>query len=553
MAWLVPLDVALQGKRFSLETPCLIGRGPLNHIVIDDPRISRQHAKISPEEGGHVLYDLNSANGTYVNGELVKRRRLVPNDIVQFGPFRFCFELADGAAAHDRSFGGRAEIRTVTGVEAPSQIIESLDAISVSKAPTLSGLSELEDADRKLRTLYAFMQSVSSTLDEATLVELIATDLLEVFARADAVTLYLRDEQAGDISPRLSLSREQGKVIPPALSVQVQSEVVSRGRSIVSCPFPPPPGHAETRMPGLTMHAPMIYRGVVEGVLEVHSDGRAARFTQRDLDLLTGLAMMAALALHGARMHVESLKQQRLAQDLVFAQEIQKSFLPRQLPVVPGLEFVTEYQPAYSVGGDFYDLFWLGDSHLGMFIGDVSGKGVSAALLMARIASDLRVALLAEIEPARALARSNRLLLDRAQHDMFVTAVCLFLDVRTGRGLLANAGHQPPLVRRGSRRRVEPIVGGVGTAIGFFEEERFSQVEFHLDPGDTLVLTTDGVQEASNPEGELFGVHRVQSSLASHQPTARDLCRGLLGDLAAHVRGAPQNDDITLIGCGRTG
>src|SRR5262249_27259401 len=147
----------------------------------------------------------------------------------------------------------------------------------------------------------------------------------------------------------------------------------------------------------------------------------------------------------------------RFQQDLLLAEQIQKSFLPEQLPDAPGIEFFTEYRPAYSVGGDFYDVFRLSPRKIGIFVGDVSGKGVAAALLMARVSSDLRAAALAEPEPAQALARVNEAVLERRQHDTFVTAIYLTMDVTTRRVVLANAGHPLPLVKRadGSVERVE--------------------------------------------------------------------------------------------------
>src|SRR6185369_6718531 len=131
MAWLLALDGDLAGRRFPLDAPCLVGRGPYNHVVLDDTRISRQHAKISPESGGHVVYDLNSANGTYVNDVQVKRQRLAANDVVRFGPFRFKFEeeYDDGRTAPNKAPGSKfVEVLTLVGVEPPSKIIESLDA-----------------------------------------------------------------------------------------------------------------------------------------------------------------------------------------------------------------------------------------------------------------------------------------------------------------------------------------------------------------------------------------------------------------------------------------
>jgi serine phosphatase RsbU (regulator of sigma subunit) len=555
MAWLVALDPLMQGRRFTLDAPVLIGRGPINHIVIDDPRISRQHAKVTPEEGGHVIYDLNSANGTFVNSMAIKRHKLQPRDVVHVGPFRFSFEESISGVVRvpePPGFQGRGEMRTVHGMDAPTRIVDSMDAISMAAPGAITRLSELEDADRKLRTLLAFMQAVSATLEGGALVELIVTNLFEVYAKADTIALYLRDDPGAPLTPRVCLRRDRSTAPVTPLSVQVVAEVVQKGRAILSTPIVPQTSARKQTPAGLTMHAPMINRGAVEGVLEVNGLlGAGPAFVQRDLDMLAGLAAMAAMSLHNARVHIESLKQQRVQQDLLLAREIQQSFLPQQIPVAPHTEIATEYRPAFTVGGDFYDLFYLNERQLCFFIGDVAGKGVSAALLMARLSSDLRLAALAEQQPARALEVVNRSMLERGQHDIFTTAVCMTLDVENGTVLLSNAGHVPPLLRRGADGIVEPILGGSGTALGFFEGEEFPQARFDLEPGDALLLCTDGVLEAANPHGEAFGLERLQVSMQGGALSAAELAQRVLMDLSLHVREAPQYDDITLMVLGR--
>jgi sigma-B regulation protein RsbU (phosphoserine phosphatase) len=554
MAWLVALDPLMQGRRFTLDAPVLIGRGPINHIVIDDPRISRQHAKVTPEEGGHVIYDLNSANGTFVNSMSIKRHKLQPRDVVHVGPFRFSFEESISGVVsvpEPPGFQQRGEMRTVHGMDAPTRIVDSMDAISMAAPGAITRLSELEDSDRKLRTLLAFMQSVSGALEGGALVELIVTNLFEVFAKAETIALYLRDDPSASLTPRVSMRRDRSSAPVTPLSVQVVGEVVQKGRAILSTPIVPATPSRKSPA-GLTMHAPMINRGAVEGVLEVNGQlGAGPMFTQRDLDMLAGLAAMAAMSLHNARIHIESLKQQRVQQDLLLAREIQQSFLPQQIPVAAHTEIATEYRPAFTVGGDFYDLFYLNERQLCFFIGDVAGKGVSAALLMARLSSDLRLAALAEQQPARALEVVNRSMLERGQHDIFTTAVCMTLDVETGTVLLSNAGHVPPLLRRGGDGIVEPILGGSGTALGFFEGEEFPQARFDLEPGDALLLCTDGVLEAANPHGEAFGLERLQVSMQGGALSAAELAQRVLMDLSLHVREAPQYDDITLMVLGR--
>jgi serine phosphatase RsbU (regulator of sigma subunit) len=558
MAWLLALDGDLSGRRFPLDSPCLVGRGPYNHVVLDDTRISRQHAKISPEAGGHVVYDLNSANGTYVNDVQVKRQKLAASDTVRFGPFSFKFEAelerTGPHKAQERKF---VEVLTQVGAEPPAKILETLDAsLSTHPGPGQQvPLNELEDADRKLRTLYHFMQAISATLDVGDLLERIVKNLLDIFGPADTVTVYLKDAATGGMEPRRVGRRDQGPVSASTLPGQFHEEVVLRGRSVLSTTI----SGLHRRKPtgGLSMHAPMIYQDQVHGVLYVRGmEGSSSTFNQRDLDLLTGIAASAALVLQNARMHQESLKQQRLQQDLLLAEQIQKSFLPRALPAVEGIEFQTEYRPAFSVGGDFYDVFWINYDQIGVFIGDVSGKGVSAALLMARISSDLRLAAAAVSDPARALEHVNRIVLERKQHDIFVTCVYLTLNTKSHVVTLANAGHLPPVVRRhgeaGKRGKVERVEGGAGTAIGIFDDAEYAQIQFKLEPGDALVVCTDGVLEAINLDGDQFGPERMEACLADGDGRAADVAERLQRALRGHVGEAPQYDDLTLIVCAIT-
>ena len=548
MAWLVAVDGELAGRRFSLDAPCLVGRGPYNHVVLDDTRISRQHAKVSPEPGGHIVYDLNSANGTFVNDVQVKRQKLSPDDVVRFGPFSFKFESQDALEPRTGPLarpGRFMEVMTQVGVDPPSAIIDSLDAALATNPGVAPGLHELEDADRKLRTLYAFTQSIATTLEQGQLLERILRNLLDVFPTAKSVACYLREPTTEMMEPRKVLRRDGA---PPKFSTLpglFHDEVVAKGRAILSAPLV----LGSKRAGGLAMHAPMIFGNDVQGVLHVRGDEGApvVEFNQADLDLLTGLASQAGMALQNARMHQESLKQQRLQQDLLLAEQIQKSFLPRQLPSVEGMEFITDYRPAYSVGGDFYDLFWLDHERIGVFIGDVSGKGVSAALLMARISSDLRVAALAESSPARAISRVNQAVLERKQHDIFVTGIYLVLDVKTRQLTLANAGHLPPFVRRKTRGELVRVEGGSGTAIGIFDEAIYEQTTLQLEPGDTLVLCTDGILEATDELGEQFGFERLELSLSSGTSRPKDVADRLQRDLREHVGDAAQYDDVTMI------
>jgi serine phosphatase RsbU (regulator of sigma subunit) len=550
MAFLVALDEGLAGRRFSLEATCLVGRGPYNHVVLNDNRISRQHAKVSPETGGHVVYDLNSANGTYVNDVQIKRHRLLPDDVVRFGPFSFRFESGDTGRVGN-PVRVRSEELTRRGFEPPSKIVGTLDVSQVHLVPAVgTGLVELEDAARKLRTLYAFMTNVSASLEPSEMLDRILECLLEVFPAAAMVGAYVRDAASGVLVPRMS--RRDGGV-PPALDLSAQflEEVVGKGRAVLSAPITSLSWEEEApRTGGSSMHAPMIHRAQSLGVLHVRGqDPKQAAFGQAELDMLTAIAAQAAIAMSNARLVQESMKQQRLQQDLVLAEQIQKSFLPASLPDVPGIEFVTEYRPAYSVGGDFYDVFWLAKDRLAIFIGDVSGKGVSAALLMARVSSDLRAAAFVELEPASVLTSLNRTVIERNQPDIFVTVVYLTLDVRTRRVRLANAGHLPPVIRRraGGLQRVE---GGTGTAIGILDDASYEEVDLTLESGDTLLLCTDGVLEATDASGAQFGFEGLEAALEKGSGDPEAIAERLDVEIRRHVGDAAQYDDLTFIACG---
>lgn len=545
IAWLISLEGETVGKRYSLDSICLVGRGQYNHVVLDDTRISRQHAKIAPEGGQYVLQDLNSANGSYVNEIAVSRQVLMPEDVVRFGPFRFKVEIQRTTLEPRTPEPSFREARTQIGMEAVSYIAREDDS-GTGPPMRRTGLLHLEDADRKLRTLYAFLQSVATTIDEEELVDRVLRNLLDVFFEADCVALHLVEEPSRRLAPRMVLRRDG--TVPPAFGQppQVEQLVIKDGRALLL------PLGSSSRRTGRSMHVPLVIGGKVAGSLDVRStEGGDAPFSQGDVELLSGLAVQATMALDNVRMHQQALKQQRLQLDLQLAEQIQKSFLPRHLPSVPGIEFATKYRPAFQVGGDFYDVFWLSYDKIGLLIGDVAGKGVSAALLMARITSDLRLAAMMVPDPAQVLGHVNRIVYERAQSDVFVTVIYMTMDVRKHRVQLANAGHLPPLLRRRFGSRLERIEGGAATAIGIFDDAEFDQVEFDLHPGDTLIFTTDGVVESTNAQGVQFGLAHLERAVASTFTTRPgEIVARIEQDIQAHMGPQPQNDDLTVIACG---
>ena len=546
---LVGLDGKARKYAVPIEGPILIGRGAHNHVVLDDVRLSRQHARISPEMDRYVVYDLNSTNGTFVNGTLVSRHVLQPNDVIKVGPYGFRFEVAPVTAERSSSPESRdfepptlRSLESVTSMAAAPETKES-----VTNMPVV-GLTELEEAYAHLATLYSFMQDISKTLEERALLDLISAKIRDVYPIAKSVGIYLRNRRAADTEPfRLAHSSgPEPNATPPALPQEVSLAVLEAQDAFLVAN-----GTEKVRRSGTGMCAPMLDRGETLGLILVTADERFGRFSPSDLDLFRSMATPAAIMLQNTRMHQQTLVRDRLKHDLELAARIQKSFLPREVVSVEGLELVAEYRAAYTVGGDFYDVFWVEPNRLAIFIGDISGKGVAAALLMARFSSELRVAALANIEPRRVLQMMNRATLARDQPELFFTAVYMTIDVSTGEVRLGNAGHPHPYWLHADGK-LEAITAGASGGIGLLEDTHFGETSFFLSHGDSLVLYTDGVVEAADANSELYGNHRLEEVLTTANRRPTDITEQIVRSVTAHVAEGRLNDDLTLFVCHRS-
>jgi serine phosphatase RsbU (regulator of sigma subunit) len=282
------------------------------------------------------------------------------------------------------------------------------------------------------------------------------------------------------------------------------------------------------------------------GFIIVQRRASAPDFTARDLDALTALGRGVAGIL--TRVQANGASALWFQRDMASAREMQRLFLPRPLESnSAGVRVLAEYLPAFAVGGDFYDFIDLGDGRLLAAIGDVSGKGVTAALMMSRISSELRRLAAEALGPGEILARLNSSLPGRMQDDRFVTVVCVLLDMPRGRWVVANAGHVVPLLRRRSGS-VIGLAYASGPPIGMMPEATFEEEVFPVEPGDILLLATDGVFE-------LFAGHRRPCSTMG-QCRLADVVQGATHDLAEiHKRilsavehAAQGRDDVALLG-----
>jgi serine phosphatase RsbU (regulator of sigma subunit)/anti-sigma regulatory factor (Ser/Thr protein kinase) len=302
------------------------------------------------------------------------------------------------------------------------------------------------------------------------------------------------------------------------------------------------------RAEGTRLVVPLISQGELIGLLRLGPRRSEQEYSHDDRKLLDDLAAHAAPAVRVAQLvrqqQVEIRERERIEQELKVAQLIQQQFLPRELPDLPGWHVAAYYRPARAVGGDFYDFIELPDGQVGLVVGDVTDKGVPAALVMATTHSVLRGEAMRLVAPGAVLRRANQLLIDEMPPSMFVTCLYAVLDPPSGRLRFANAGHNLPNLRT-SEGVTE--LHAAGMPLGLLPDMDYQEHETVLGHGDSLLLHSDGLAEAHSPAGEMFGFPRL-AKLCGERDGGEALIDLLLSELALFTGPAwEQEDDITLV------
>jgi sigma-B regulation protein RsbU (phosphoserine phosphatase) len=257
-------------------------------------------------------------------------------------------------------------------------------------------------------------------------------------------------------------------------------------------------------------------------------------------------ANQAAIALENARLHRQALEQERLQRELELAADIQRQLLPSSLPQVEGFEFAGWSRPARHVGGDYYDVRQAQGGGVDLVLGDVSGKGMPAALLVSTLHSALRLLLAARPFGADLVESLNRHIAEASAANKFITLTAARLDPATARVRYVNAGHNPPLVVRHDGAIEELPPGGL--PLGIFAAARYQAADLDLAPGDLLCIFSDGITECESPSGEEFGAERLADLLraAADRPLA-DILRRIDQEVVDFAAGGPQGDDQTVV------
>ena len=290
-------------------------------------------------------------------------------------------------------------------------------------------------------------------------------------------------------------------------------------------------------------------RGIL-GVIYVDSNAITRRFTERDVPLVEAFAAQAAVSLERVRLEQAEIERDRMYRQLEMAAEIQKTFLPGTFPDCDGIAGAVATVPALQVGGDLYDVIRFPDGRVGVLVGDVSGKGVPAALFGARLLSDVRYEALYHDDVSAMLASVNEIVAKRSTRGMFVTLLYALYDPARKRVTYGNAGHIAPFLRSASGT-VSRWEDAVGVPLGISAGQAYGVATRPLAPGDALVLVTDGFFDAVGPSGDRYGEERLGAAVADlpSEPTA--LVRGLVEAVTGFTGNVPQADDLTCLAISR--
>jgi len=521
-----PFRQQLQGSTIS------IGRASDCTIPIKDRYLSRRHAEILANDGHWVLKDLGSANGTYLNGSRVERdQRLHAGDRIRLGDTEIVFETTEHNTDRFLAVADTAASTTISIPVHDSEI--RVDTGDLSKLKTLNQLARELLEDRPMDQLFGF---ITERVLEHTQASRAAIGLLgpdgESFVNVEVRRQDKQDDSELRISRTVLDEVVKEKKALAFMDVSMD-EKLSRAKSIV--------------MQGIRsiLCAPLTIGSSVVGVLYVDFLFTQRTISEQDVRLVAQIARFAAIKLETTRLREEAIQKRIMDEELKTASSIQQGLLPPAPTGVPGYTFAGASRPCRTVSGDYYDFVVRPDGKVYFAIADVSGKGVTAGLMMAGLQASFRIFCKNNPTPAVLVAQLNIALKENLPQSKFVTLFLGRLDTNTGLIEYANAGHTPPLwIRRDGVVELEEtdLVLGVVTRADYMNRT------LQLAPGDALVLFTDGVTEAENVEGDDLGSGRLVRRLGQlHGSTAGAVTTVIEGEVLAHIGDATVADDVTLV------
>jgi serine phosphatase RsbU (regulator of sigma subunit)/pSer/pThr/pTyr-binding forkhead associated (FHA) protein len=549
-----------------------IGRSVRNDLWTDDPFTSRLHAEIRQRGDGFWLSDLGSANGTFMNGaRLTAPVMLRDKDVFRVGETEICFVEHDETAplrgqtgvliapASEASAQIKPEATIVAGAPSSgtsvSKVISSLD---LAQKTTVSGMPQVAETSADIlavisRVSVALLSSLS--LDE-TLNQVL--DCVFEALPADHGYLMLFEQASRHAAPELICkamkSRQPLAGNEPAevkISHSISEQVLKQGISVLTSDAQHDPRFQQNQSIVLSgirsvMAVPLMIEGRILGMIYVDSSFGTNRFTEPQLQLLTLIAGVAAIRIENLRLLEVQVEQKRLANELSVASEIQLRLHPANPPRISGYDMIGVSFPCYEVGGDYFDFIERKDRRYTIALGDVSGKGTGAALLMTSLHAAVRAYVTTPASAPEVVAQINQYIYDNTPSNRYITFFYSELDPKTHQLIYVNAGHNPPLLVRAAGAVEKLEVGGFPVGIMPFGE--YCEAAVQLYAGDVLIVYSDGVTESVNEHEDEFGEQRLievmQKNLARTAAGIRDRIDEAL---TRFVGKAKTVDDLTMV------
>jgi len=525
----------------------LIGRHPDCGVQLESNAVSRRHARVFLQDGRYAIEDLGSGNGTSVNGQIIENATpLESRDRIKLGPVLMRFEEGDGASGDIGS--------TMVGVS----LDDADDATIMASVETGDGFGALGvRPEEKLKGVLEISRALAGAVDVESLLPKVLDTLFGIFTQADRGCVLLRDTDQGELVPRAMKHRRESEDATVTLSRTVVNKVVEDRAGLLSADASSDSQFAASQsISNLAIRSmmcvPMLgIDGEVMGVINLDTQNPVNQFNNDDLELLQAVAGQAALSFDSARLMSTFAAKQKQDSELDIARGVQVALLPETLPEAEGYSFFASYDAAQAVGGDYYDALELADGKICLAFGDVAGKGVPGALIMSRISSCVQNTMNFATSIEEAVAAINNHMCDNAVEGRFVTFVLVIIDPVEHHLTLINGGHMSPMIVTTAGTIEEFDTASVGLPIGVMEDFPFEVVKRPIAEGEIIVIFTDGVDEAMNPDGELYTLERMRDFLLAGPRQADELGQALLADVRKFADGRDQNDDITIMTFGR--
>ena len=560
MAILTSVDEAVVKKKYTLaKDPVVMGRHPECDLHIDDGSVSRRHAQVVFRDGNYFVEDLDSRNGTFLNNQQVNQpTKLYDDSEIRICDITFVFRV-------NEQIPGAVRPPTPTREAAnPGQIFSSVfleDDVDDSQSKVMQRLdvpSHLSkshsrvSADQKLAALTKITHALSESVERDEVLARILEFLFELFMEADRGFIILRDEE-GRLQPLGVKTRRPGDDEQIRISRTIVNQVIDTKQPVISSDaaaddrFDMAQSIVDFRIRSI-MCAPLINsKDESIGVIQLDTLKQSIAFKEEDLETLVTVAMQASLAIQKSDLFEDVKKAEDLRDDLALAHELQQRFLPQKVPVTDNYEFFSFYRPMQQVGGDYFDYVPLDENRIGIIVADVVGHGIPAALLMAKVSAESRFALATSKTPVDAIEKMNNSLSD-LNIDRFVTLVLGLLNTETNKMTIVNAGHMPPILRRGNGEIEQLAIEEAGLPLGILEDFEYESIEIDISPGDVIVLYTDGINEAMNADDEQLTTDAmIKEMKASQTKTPETIGELLCQTVARHVGRTPAIDDSCIV------